>query len=84
MIELGLSRIVRLLQQTPLTWKAIHIAGTNGKGSICALASRFLLKKKVQVGRFTSPHLVHRFVLGHVRSQVSVSLTIRKMGLHPY
>ncbi|KAB8075562.1 Mur ligase [Aspergillus leporis] len=61
MIELGLSRISRLLQQTPLTWKAIHIAGTNGKGSISAYLSHLLTSGGVRCGRFTSPHLIDRW-----------------------
>ncbi|KAL3481577.1 Mur ligase [Aspergillus californicus] len=61
MIELGLSRISRLLQQTPLFWKAIHIAGTNGKGSISAYLSHLLHSGGVRCGRFTSPHLIDRW-----------------------
>lgn len=61
MIELGLSRISRLLQQTPLSWKAIHIAGTNGKGSISAYVSCLLASGGVRCGRFTSPHLIDRW-----------------------
>ncbi|KAL4906434.1 hypothetical protein BDW74DRAFT_150346 [Aspergillus multicolor] len=61
MIELGLSRISRLLQQTPLSWKAIHIAGTNGKGSISAYISHLLTSGGVRCGRFTSPHLIDRW-----------------------
>ncbi|KAJ5934764.1 hypothetical protein N7466_004311 [Penicillium verhagenii] len=61
MIELGLSRVSRLLQQTPLTWKAIHIAGTNGKGSISAYLSHLLATDGVRCGRFTSPHLIDRW-----------------------
>ncbi|KAK7555750.1 Mur ligase [Phyllosticta citricarpa] len=61
MIELGLARITRLLANTPLPWKAIHVAGTNGKGSICATASAMLHRAGVSHGRFTSPHLVDRW-----------------------
>ncbi|RDW57159.1 dihydrofolate synthase [Aspergillus mulundensis] len=61
MIELGLSRISRLVQQTPLSWKAIHIAGTNGKGSISAYLSHLLTSGGVRCGRFTSPHLIDRW-----------------------
>lgn len=61
MIELGISRISRLLQQTPLSWKAIHVAGTNGKGSISAYLSHLLAAGGVSCGRFTSPHLVDRW-----------------------
>ncbi|KAL4889063.1 Mur ligase [Aspergillus ambiguus] len=61
MIELGLGRIARLLQQTPLSWKAVHIAGTNGKGSISAYLSHLLTSGGVRCGRFTSPHLIDRW-----------------------
>lgn len=73
MIELGLQRISRLLANTPLKWRAIHVAGTNGKGSVCAYASGMLeaynksdLRAErndnvIRHGRFTSPHLVDRW-----------------------
>ncbi|KAF2759582.1 FolC bifunctional protein [Pseudovirgaria hyperparasitica] len=61
MIQPGLERIHRLLANTPLTWKAIHVAGTNGKGSICAALSAMLHASGVRCGRFTSPHLIDRW-----------------------
>ncbi|KAI1274554.1 folylpolyglutamate synthase-like protein [Xylaria sp. FL0933] len=61
MIELGLARITALLKNTPQTWKAIHVAGTNGKGSICAYLNAMLRASRVSCGRFTSPHLVDRW-----------------------
>jgi len=61
MIDLGLARIGRLIQHTPQTWKAIHVAGTNGKGSICAYISAMLCTSGVSCARFTSPHLVDRW-----------------------
>lgn len=66
MINLGLARISSLLQplfsnHTPLPWRAIHIAGTNGKGSIASYISTLLSHQGYKVGRFTSPHLVHRW-----------------------
>lgn len=73
MIELGLQRISRLLAQTPLPWRAIHVAGTNGKGSICAYVSGMLDvynkssyraksgKSALKHARFTSPHLIDRW-----------------------
>lgn len=42
MIQPGLERISSLLARTPLPWRAIHVAGTNGKGSICAYVSGML------------------------------------------
>ncbi|RKF83283.1 putative dihydrofolate synthetase [Golovinomyces cichoracearum] len=61
MINLGLSRMSRLLRHTPQTWKGIHVAGTNGKGSICAYLSAMLSASGVRCGRFTSPHLIDRW-----------------------
>lgn len=37
---------------------AIHVAGTNGKGSVCAFLSSILKQAGYRVGLFTSPHLV--------------------------
>lgn len=61
MIEPGLARISRLLQNTVLPWRAIHVAGTNGKGSVCAYTSAMLMAGNVRCGRFTSPHLIDRW-----------------------
>ncbi|KAI2606425.1 FolC bifunctional protein [Hypoxylon fragiforme] len=58
MVNLGLARITALLKQTPQTWNAIHVAGTNGKGSICAYLTTMLRANKISCGRFTSPHLI--------------------------
>lgn len=60
-IHLGLERIQRLLadlgnphHRVPI----IHVAGTNGKGSVCAYLSAVLTEAGYRVGRYTSPHLV--------------------------
>lgn len=60
-IDLGLDRILQLLaalgsphHQVPV----VHIAGTNGKGSVCAYVSSVLTAAGYRVGRYTSPHLV--------------------------
>ena len=38
--------------------RAFHVAGTNGKGSVCATLDVLLRAKGLRVGRYTSPHLV--------------------------
>ena len=41
-----------------LPWKVIHVAGTNGKGSVCAMIDSILRAQGYCSGLFTSPHLV--------------------------
>ncbi|MBI2608068.1 MAG: bifunctional folylpolyglutamate synthase/dihydrofolate synthase [Deltaproteobacteria bacterium] len=39
--------------------KVIHVAGTNGKGSVCAYLTSILNKAHYSVGTYTSPHLLN-------------------------
>jgi len=39
-------------------FKSIQIAGSNGKGSVCAMVTRILTLHKIKCGLFTSPHLI--------------------------
>ncbi|KAJ8481160.1 hypothetical protein ONZ51_g6184 [Trametes cubensis] len=60
-IDLSLDRIRKLLAHLPpYSRPTIHVAGTNGKGSVCALVSSILSASSPPfvVGRFNSPHLV--------------------------
>lgn len=60
-IDLSLDRIRILLSQfEKYTRPTIHVAGTNGKGSVCALLSSVFqaCRPTPSVGRFNSPHLV--------------------------
>lgn len=59
-INLGLDRISKALEmfsnpQDDL--KCIHVAGTNGKGSVCAIISSILQEAGFKVGLYTSPHI---------------------------
>lgn len=71
-IKLGLENIRRLIAALTRTgafpvahggseaaapWKIIHVAGTNGKGSVCAMIDA-ICREKYRTGMFTSPHLV--------------------------
>lgn len=61
-VHLGLERIHRLLAKLGdphLQVPIIHVAGTNGKGSVCAYLSAVLTQAGYRTGRYTSPHLVH-------------------------
>lgn len=60
-IKLGLDNITRLLSflgNPQDSFKALHIAGTNGKGSTSAMLASILRAAGFNVGLFTSPHLV--------------------------
>ena len=39
-------------------WKVIHVAGTNGKGSVCAMIDSICKAAGYRTGLFTSPHLI--------------------------
>ena len=60
-ISLELDRIravLKLLGNPQNELKIIHVAGTNGKGSVCAMLNSILIEAGFKVGLFTSPHLV--------------------------
>ena len=60
-IKFGLSSTSNLLARLGnphKNLKAVHIAGTNGKGSTAAMLSAVLTRIGIQVGLYTSPHLV--------------------------
>ena len=59
--KLGLEQTLRLaeLAGSPhLQLRFIHVAGTNGKGSTCAMLESIYRTAGLKVGLFTSPHLV--------------------------
>ena len=60
-IKLGLESIERLLRELNLPardQRIIHVAGTNGKGSVCAMIDSICRASGYRSGLFTSPHLV--------------------------
>jgi dihydrofolate synthase / folylpolyglutamate synthase len=72
-IKLGLENIRRLLDELARSggfqaavgdleiafpWKVIHVAGTNGKGSVCAMIDSICRAQGYRTGLFISPHLV--------------------------
>ncbi len=61
-IKLGLERIRTVAQRMDLLHlpvPVITVAGTNGKGSTCAMLMRILQQQGYKVGTYTSPHLLH-------------------------
>ncbi|ACM20225.1 folylpolyglutamate synthetase [Geotalea daltonii FRC-32] len=60
-IRPGLDRITALLQaldNPQSTFKSVHVAGTNGKGSTSCFMASMLAEGGYRVGLFTSPHLI--------------------------
>jgi dihydrofolate synthase/folylpolyglutamate synthase len=60
-IKLGLERTVNLLEASGnphRRFKSIHVAGTNGKGSVACYLNSILFHNGMRTGLFTSPHLV--------------------------
>jgi dihydrofolate synthase / folylpolyglutamate synthase len=61
-ISLGNARVSRAVcgasPETSAAPKVIHVAGTNGKGSVCAMMDSILRAQGYRTGLFTSPHLI--------------------------
>jgi dihydrofolate synthase / folylpolyglutamate synthase len=60
-IKLGLDRMTSLVERLGMPhtrYRALHIAGTNGKGSTAAMTAAILQKAGYRVGLYTSPHLI--------------------------
>lgn len=60
-VDLGLERVRQVAEAMDLASPAIKfvVAGTNGKGSTCAMLEAMLLAAGYKVGMYTSPHLIH-------------------------
>lgn len=59
--KFGLERteaFLRELGNPHLQIRVLHVAGTNGKGSVCATLDAVLREHGLRVGKYTSPHLV--------------------------
>ena len=68
-MKLGLDRIERLLKMLGNPhegYPLVHIAGTNGKGSVLAMLASVLKAAGYKTGTYTSPHLLH------VRERIAV------------
>jgi dihydrofolate synthase/folylpolyglutamate synthase len=54
----NISAILRQLDRPELAFRSVHIAGTNGKGSVTAMTEAGLRAAGYRTARYTSPHLV--------------------------
>jgi dihydrofolate synthase/folylpolyglutamate synthase len=60
-IKLGLENTTRLLEDLGNphdAFRILHVAGTNGKGSVCAMLDAILRRAGHRTGLYTSPHLI--------------------------
>ena len=60
-VKLGLDNCAVLLKRLGnphLDFPSVHVAGTNGKGSLCVQLSALARENNLKVGLFTSPHLI--------------------------
>lgn len=60
--KLGLETILQLLDRLAnphKTFRSVHVAGTNGKGSTAAMLESILRSSGYKTGMYTSPHLVN-------------------------
>lgn len=58
-LDLGMMRsVLERLDHPEKAWPSIHVAGTNGKGSVCAMIESILRAAGLKTGLYTSPHLV--------------------------
>ncbi len=58
--KLDLSRVFKALERMgrpDRDYRSIHVAGTKGKGSVCAYTASILCEAGYKVGMYTSPHL---------------------------
>ncbi|PYQ79889.1 MAG: bifunctional folylpolyglutamate synthase/dihydrofolate synthase [Acidobacteria bacterium] len=63
----NITAIVERLGRPDRTFKSVHVAGTNGKGSVTAMVDAALRAAGHRTARYTSPHLTdlsERFVIG--------------------
>ncbi|TYT75735.1 bifunctional folylpolyglutamate synthase/dihydrofolate synthase [Desulfobotulus mexicanus] len=55
----GIQKLLHTMGNPQNRFPAIHVAGTNGKGSTASLAASILQAAGLQTGLYTSPHLIH-------------------------
>jgi dihydrofolate synthase/folylpolyglutamate synthase len=91
-IKLGLDRVRALLEclgDPQNRYRSVHVAGTNGKGSVCAMTASILRASGLRTGMYTSPHLVdfreRIMVDGEMITEaevVDLARTVREAGEH--
>jgi len=84
-MKFGLERTIKFinyLQNPQNNFKSIHVAGTNGKGSVVNIIAKILQEYGLKVGKFTSPHLVNFNERIQINSEKIKSERIKKHLKH--
>jgi len=90
-IKFGLDNVRTVLEELNHPQKefmSIQVAGSNGKGSVCAMVTRILTHHNIKCGLFTSPHLIdieERIRIGMElipRKEFCTLLTFLKQVIH--
>jgi dihydrofolate synthase / folylpolyglutamate synthase len=90
----GIRALTAVLGKPQQSLKFVHVAGTNGKGSVCAMIDAICRAAGLRTGLFTSPHLVRyneriqingRSIPNDAleRELVKIRAVISKQGLNP-
>lgn len=96
-IKLGLEnmkKIMEVLGNPERSYKSIHIAGTNGKGSTASMIEAVLIEAGYKTGKYTSPHLIRfneRIVINRheisdeevVKTFLKVEEAVKFIGITP-
>ena len=81
---LGITELLRQLGDPHKDLEVIHVAGTNGKGSVCAMLERCLREAGFRTGLYSSPHMMdynERFrVDGKMISDEAIMDLLREAG----
>ena len=67
--------LLRRLSHPEREYRVIHVAGTNGKGSVCAFLESIFRRAGVRTGLFTSPHLMR------INERFQTSVRVQDTGL---
>lgn len=80
----AISAVCSALGDPQKALRAIHVAGTNGKGAVCAILDSCLGASGIRSGRYTSPHLVKLnerfFVDGAPASDALIEASAQKVA----
>ncbi len=54
----NIKRLLKILGNPEKSFRTIHVAGTNGKGSVASMIYSYLLEDGINAGLYTSPHVI--------------------------